>query len=340
MRVLVIKLSAFGDIIHAFPALDDLLRRPEVTEVHWLIDARYGFVAELLPEGVVPHIVRLKGRGGWRRGLAMARRLRALRFDCVLDLQGLIKSGLMAWAIGAPRWGFDRTQSPEWPNRWLVRPVMFHPGERHVVQCYRRIAAAPFTGGTEDVPEAPMDYRPPEVRLVEGMEARAANLRGQWRLAEGFIACHVGGSYATKQLPETSWRAVLSRLAPSRPVLLLWGTEDEQARARRVAEGIVGVQVAEERLPIALLAALLRQAAGYIGPDSGVTHLAAAVGCHTVTLWGPTAPWRMGALGETDHHVVATSGCAPCFRRRCDDFICMPSLDPEEITAFFRNEVV
>ncbi|MDX8413121.1 MAG: glycosyltransferase family 9 protein [Mariprofundales bacterium] len=144
MKILIIKLSAFGDIIHALPALDDLLQRPEVDAVHWLIDARFAFVADLLPEGVIPHIVALKGRGGLRNGFAMAAWLRQQRFDVVLDLQGLIKSGVMARAIGAPTYGFDGAQSPEWPNRWLVTPVPFHRDDRHVVQCYRRIAAAPF----------------------------------------------------------------------------------------------------------------------------------------------------------------------------------------------------
>ncbi|RMH50570.1 MAG: lipopolysaccharide heptosyltransferase family protein [Zetaproteobacteria bacterium] len=333
MKLLIIKLSAFGDIIHALPALDDLLARPEVREIHWLIDARYGFVAELLPPEVRPHIVRMKGRGGWRRAWGCARALRAERFDGVLELQGLIKSGLMARAVGAPAWGFDRRQSPEWPNRLLVRPVAFHPEERHVVQCYRRIAAAPFCPAPDRVPEEPLPYRPPRLHGIDALRAAGEEVVRRWRLPRHFILCHIGGSYATKRLPDGGWRRLLPLLAARAPVVVLWGGREEQLRAEAVAQGITGVRAADERLPIAQLAGLLARSRGYVGPDSGVSHLASAVGCRTVTFWGPTAPQRMGALGTADRHVVSEVPCGPCFRRRCDRFVCLPSLDVERIAA-------
>ncbi len=333
MKILIIKLSAFGDIIHALPALNDLLGRPEVEAIHWLIDARYGFVADLLPASVTSHIVALKGQHGMRNGLAMARKLRGIGFDLVLDLQGLIKSGLMARAVGAPVYGFDRQQSPEWPNRWLVTPVAFHPKEQHVVQCYRRIAAAPFDGIT--VPDHPMGIQSPTIPLADHAIAAAQGILHRWQIPQPFILFHVGGSYPTKRLPEQQWRQLALALAKRHPIIILWGNDEEAQRARRIAAGIEGVTAASQRLAITTLAGILSLACGYIGPDSGVTHLAAAVGCPTVTLWGPTAPQRMGAQGASDRHVVAQSPCAPCFKRQCNHFICMPSLSTHAITTAF-----
>ena len=335
MKILIIKLSSFGDIIHALPALDDLLRRPEVSEVHWLMDARFAFAAELLPKRVTSHIVALKGRGGLRNGMAMARKLKRIGFDLVLDLQGLIKSGLIARAIGAPAYGFDRRQSPEWPNRWLVRPVPFHDQERHVVQCYRRIAAAPFTGSTP--PEAPIDYQPPRVKLSPSWITAGRKRRQRWGLPGRFAILHVGGSYPTKRLPDAQWRLLAWEVSQHLPLLILWGNAEERHRAVWIEESVEDTFAAEERLPITTLAGLLTTAAGYIGADSGVTHLAAAVGCPTVTLWGPTAPWRMGAIGERHRDVVADAPCAPCFKRRCRNFVCMPSLSEERICTAFRE---
>ncbi|MDX8409197.1 MAG: glycosyltransferase family 9 protein [Mariprofundales bacterium] len=333
MKILIIKLSAFGDIIHALPALDDLLQRPEVDAVHWLIDARYGFVADLLPAAVTSHIVALKGRDGLRNGWAMARKLRHIGFDLVLDLQGLIKSGLMARAIGAPVYGFDRQQSPEWPNRWLVTPVPFHSDEQHVVQCYRRIAAAAFDGTA--APHRPLDIQPPTIQLSEQAITAATAILEQWQIRAPFALLHVGGSYPTKRLPDDQWRQLASTLTKQHPVTILWGNNEEQQRAKRIATGIQGVTAAPQRLPIATLGGLLALACGYIGPDSGVTHLAAAVGCPTVTLWGPTPPWRMGAQGASDRHVIAQSPCAPCFKRQCSHFICMASLTTDAIITAF-----
>ncbi|MDQ6951058.1 MAG: glycosyltransferase family 9 protein [Mariprofundales bacterium] len=340
MKILIIKLSAFGDIIHALPALDDLLRRPEVREVHWLIDARFGFVAELLPPTVTCHIVALKGRHGLRNGIAMASALRQRKFDHILDLQGLIKSGLMARAIGAPVYGFDRQQSPEWPNRWLVTPVPFHPEERHVVQCYRRIAAAPFNGnGGSGTPTPPLDYHAPTIQLQENAVVRAQQSLAEWQVATPFALFHVGGSYPTKRLPNAQWRQLAATIAEQQPVIILWGSAEEQQRAQAISEGLNQVMAAPKRLAITTLAGMLSLANGYIGPDSGVTHLAAAVHCPTVTLWGPTAPWRMGAQDPLHRHVVAQTPCAPCFQRHCDHFICMPALSPQEIiTAFAETQ--
>jgi len=329
MKVLIIKLSAFGDIIHALPALDDLLNRPEVDEVHWLMDARFAFVAGLLPSAVIPHIVTLKGKRGLRNGLAMASELRAHHFDCIVDLQGLIKSGVMARAIGAKTYGFDRRQSPEWPNRWLVNPVPFHAGDRHVVQCYRRIVAAPFGEACSDA----MAYHPPVVALSDAMVAQADTLRRQWKLPERFVLCHIGGSYATKRLPEATWRQLLAKLGAEQPTVVLWGSGDEKNYANRVAADIKGVVAAAQCLQITTLAGLLHAASGYIGPDSGVTHLAAAVGCPTVTLWGPTAPDRMGAIGRYNIDIISKSSCSPCFKRSCNRFVCMPAIAAERIYA-------
>ncbi|MDQ6964251.1 MAG: glycosyltransferase family 9 protein [Mariprofundales bacterium] len=341
MRVLIIKLSAFGDIVHALPALDDLLHHPDVEEVHWLLDERFASVAELLPDEVVSHTVALKGRGGFANGCAMATRLRRHHFDYLLDLQGLIKSGLLARAIGGMTYGFDRAHSPEWPNRWLVTPVPFHSDDRHVVQCYRRIAAAPFVCSTGccERPASAMEYRQPVVRLSAAMVDQAAVVRRAWGLDGEFALSHIGGSYATKRLPALKWRELLCRVGRRQRVVVLWGSGEERDYAQRVAADVDGVFAAPERLSVATLAGLLHGCCGYIGPDSGVTHLAAAVGAPTVTLWGPTSPHRMGAVGDHHYDIVAQSPCAPCFRRSCDQFICMPSLSVERIYHTFLQAV-
>jgi len=344
LKVLIVKLSAFGDIIHALPALDDLLDNPAVSSVHWLIDSRFGFVSDIFPEQVKVHKVALKGDQPFRHAWDMIQLLRQEQFDYIFDLQGLIKSGLMARAslISPARLlGFDKTQSPEYPNRWLVEPVSFHPDEKHVVQIYRRIVHAMTQAeNISAVPETAIEYRPPSVRVDKHM----VQLGSQWLAMRNWESpglpltiIHVGGSYATKRMHDMQWRVLLEKLTPQSRLLILWGSEEEQLRARRIAHDMSNTLVADAVLSLSTLAGLFGHASAYIGQDTGVTHLAAACACPSVTLWGPTAPWRMGPQGPHCRDIYAHIACAPCFSRQCKRFICMPSIASDAIIRAWQE---
>ncbi len=320
MKLLVVKLSAFGDIIHALPALDDL--RARAREVHWLVDARYAFAAEALPPDVVVHRVRMKGGGRLRAVAAAIARLRRERFDAVVDLQGLVKSAVVARLVGGPVSGFDRRLLPERQAGWLQRAVRFHPDERHVVQQYRRIATGPFLPAADDgsAPASPLPYAPPCI---------CAERRRQWRdagramPAGDFAVLQTGGGWDTKRLPDATWLAVMRGLrerglAP----LLPWGNDNERRRAAQLADAGDGIAL-PHRPGMPELGAMLMAARVVIGPDTGLVHLAAALDTPTVSFWGPSASWRSGPLGPRHRHVESTPECGPCFRRRCDHFTCM-----------------
>lgn len=329
LKVLIVKLSAFGDIIHALPALDDLLARPEVTEVHWLVDQRFAFVCDVFPPQVKVHKVALKGDSRIHHAWQMIQTLRNENFDMIFDLQGLIKSGIMAWASarsGCKVFGFDREQSPEWPNRWFVQPVTFHPDEKHVVPLYRHIIAAAF--GTEDKEQT---YSAPHIQITSDMQKKGQKSLRDMGIQTPFSVLHVGGSYITKRLPDTHWLQLASRMQKEQTLLILWGNKEEKQRAINIAKQNARIIVAPQCFSLPTLVGILQQASAYLGQDTGVTHLAAACDCPTITLWGATAPWRMGALGALHRHITPQSDCSPCFNRQCDNFICMPSLNTEHI---------
>ncbi len=334
MKLLIVKLSAFGDIIHALPALHDLMRQQDVHEIHWLVDARFAFAAELFPDSVKVHKVALKGESPLRDAWGMIKTLRKENFDLILDLQGLIKSGFMARAIGANVFGFDARQSPEKPNRFFVRPVPFHKNDTHVVQLYRRIAAAPFSRMDENEPVA---YASPTVEVTQIMRDQAEQALTEVGISDHFSILHVGASFSTKRVPDGHWQSVATELSKHGKVLVLWGNREEQLRAAMTCSVSPNVITTQQMLPITAVAGVLEKADAYIGQDTGVTHLAAAVGCPTLCLWGATAPWRMGALGAEHRHVVAEVPCGPCFKRSCNQFICMPSIRPEHIISAWRE---
>jgi len=329
LKVLIVKLSAFGDIIHALPALDDVLARPEVSEVHWLVDSRFAFVTEIFPPQVKVHKVALKGTHRIRHAWRMIQTLRRENFDIILELQGLIKSGLMAWGATKSHtrvYGFDRQQSPEYPNHWFVNTVDFHADEQHVVQKYRHIATAPFISQSDAA--LPTPYKAPHVKF----KASNANLLQTLGIqAQHYTLLHVGGGWKTKQLPETTWQQLNQTLELQQTqVIISWGSESEQSLAQSIAKNSNAI-VLPQRLEIHALCQLLQQSQAVIGMDTGVLHLAAALQASTITLWGPSASWNSAPLGTQHRHIESNPECGPCFKRQCDDFICMPSLSAQTI---------
>jgi len=337
MKVLIVRLSAFGDIIHCLPALDDLLARPEVDEVHWLVDQRYRFVTDVLPKQVQVHAVSLKGDHPIRSAWKVTRELRAIGFDAIFDLQGLMKSALLSRLCGSPVFGFDNNFLREKPASLLIRNVSFHSDERHVVQYYRRIAAAPFTGASA---VEPIPYAPPAIHIEESRCVEESGLLSRLGLEEnGYVILHAAGGWETKQLPEKTWLAVAEGLKARNIVpLFSWGNESEKVQAQSYASRSNGFAL-PKRLNMSQLSTLIRHARAAVGADTGLLHLTAALGKPTITFWGPSASWRSAPLecaeNELDKrlhwHIESNPACGPCFKRKCDNFICMDAIQASRI---------
>jgi heptosyltransferase-1 len=333
MKVLIVRLSAFGDMIHCLPALDDLLLRPEVSEVHWLVDQRYRFVCEIFPRQVHVHTVALRGEHPVRSVWQAVRKLRNIHFDAIFDLQGLIKSASLARACGSPVYGIDSSHLREQGICLLTHNVRFHPLEKHVVQQYRRVAAAAFTDYRQ-IPDSAMAYRLPQINIEQSNCSPDADLLPQIGLSEdAFVVLHAAGGWETKQLPEHTWQEVGQGLCESGVMpVFSWGNSDEQKTAQRLASGSNGFAL-PECLNMSALCSLLTAARAVVGADTGLLHLAAALGTPTVTFWGPSASWRSAPLnerngdqGEQNRHVESNPACGPCFQRTCDQFICMDAI--------------
>ncbi len=333
MKILIVKLSAFGDIIHTLPALNDLLQRPDVNEVHWLVDSRYAFVTDIFPEHVRVTAVALKGKHPLQSAWQAVKTLRKEQFDAVIDLQGLIKAGMLARAIGSPVYGFDRNHLPENPNGLFTSPVTFHPQEKHVVQWYRRIVTGPFVEHPERLPEKPLAYTPPQITLPESITAGSSSLLDELGLTAGrYVALNMGGGYATKRLPDATWHETAKQLSGrGLTPLLVWGSRAEQQRAIAIAADEESIKVMPRRLDTGSLCNLLNACHTLISADTGLLHLAAALNVHTVSFWGPTQPDTLGPHGCNDHHLIAPADCIGCRKRACNDFICMPKITPESL---------
>ncbi len=340
MKILIVKLSAFGDIIHALPALDDVLQRPEVSEVHWLVDTRYAFVTQIFPPQVKVHQVNLKDSHRWWQTWKTLWNLRKECFDAVLDLQGLIKSGIIARLVSHHVFGIDPEYVREKANRYFVHPMRFHPDETHVVQQCRRVATAPFVRNWRQAPEKSMSYREPHALLTPEMESEGKIMLGRWNFQEPvrYVWLHMGGGWSTKQLPLITWEKVAVSLAETGlKAVLGWGNETEKKRAEEVGSRVKSSFVPAHRLEMNQLCGILAGAKTVVGADTGVIHLAAALGTPTVSFWGSSASWRSGPLGGTNRQVESSPACGPCFKRSCHQFICMDMIQAGDILAAIHD---
>ncbi len=354
MKLLIVKLSAFGDIIHALPALHDILERPEVDEVHWLVDQRYGFVTEVLPARVIVHQVALKGERPIRSAWHAIRKLRPIGFDAVIDLQGLIKSAALARACGSPVYAFDPQFLREKVSMVFTKNITFHAQDKHVVQQYRRIASAPFIASLNSAADV-IPYSPPQINIENSSCRPDKNLLKQLKLgSNSYVILHAAGGWQTKQLPEQTWMSVARSLIDNNITpLFSWGNQAEETQAKRLAAQSNGYAL-PERLNMSALVALIHSARAVVGADTGLLHLAAALNRPTITFWGPSASWNSAPLtvepiesntiettistkGVKHWHIESSPTCGPCFKRTCKQFICMDAIKPESITRILHE---
>lgn len=305
MRLLVVKLSSLGDVVHTFPALTDAAAAIPGLEVDWAVEEAFAPVAALHPavrRTIAVPLRRLRRRpfAAWRSGEAGAvrRALAEARYDVVIDAQGLLKSALVAACAKGPRHGFDRASARE-PLASLTYAHRHHvPETEHMAMRIRKLFAAALGYSLEG--------RPADTGLRPKAPTRLPYL----------VFLH-GTTWPTKTWTREGWRALAARAAAEGlDVLLFAHGAEETERAAAIAAG----QMAAEVVPpqsLATLAPLLQSAAGVVSVDTGLGHLAAAYGVPTLGLYGPTNPRLTGLFGARVTEMAATRDCAPCEKGRC-----------------------
>jgi heptosyltransferase I len=303
-RLLIVKTSSMGDVVHALPAVSDLLVAYPHLHVEWLVEKAFADIPQLHPgvKRVWPMAWRKWRKTLWRadtrQAIAMLRRdLRATPFDVVLDLQGLVKSALWARQARGPVCGYDRASAREPLAAWLYARHASVSRSLHAVDRNRRLTAA---HGGYALPTTPPNF---------GIQApKDAAWQATVTGARGTAALIIGGSRPASMWPDAHWVALAQRLqAQGLTPIPVWGTPTEKARAEQllVACGVQPQHALPPFLSVRDTAAVLGRAAVVVGHDTGFTHLAAALGCTTVginidhapALTGVTGPGRVVRLG-------------------------------------------
>ena len=336
MRTLIIKTSSLGDVLHTLPAVTDAARHKPGMRFDWVVEEAFAEVPawHAAVDGVIPVAIRR-----WKHQLlhalrngepqALVRRLRSTQYAHVIDAQGLIKSAVMARCARGPRSGLDRDSAREplaaraYDHRFAIAR------NQHAVTRVRQLFAAALD---YPVPQTPPDY---------GIKAHFPDHSRQ-----SYLVFLHGTTWATKHWPDDYWvRLATMATAAGRQVKLPWGTATEQQRARQIAAVSDAIEVLP-RMSLGELAAVIAAAGAVVGVDTGLVHLAAALGTPCITLYGSTDPGLIGTVGESQIHLQAQFPCAPCQERKCsyrgmsEVFpACYTSLSPENVWEVLSKEL-
>jgi len=336
MRVLLVKTSSLGDLIHSFPALSDASRALPGIRFDWLVEESFAEVPEWHPAvaEVIPIALRRwrrNWRKTWRNGELRdwSARLRQTRYDLVLDAQGLVKSALPALLAHGPSAGLDRASARESLSAFFHRHRYPVEREQHAIERVRQLFAQALE---YSMPDTPADY---------GLHFSHANDAAARRV----VLLH-GTTWPSKHWPERYW-AELAHIASEDgyEVALPWGDPDDRLRAERIIQS-AGVGELLARQGLTGLARTLAAASGVVGVDSGLAHLAAAVGTPAITLYGPTRTDLTGAMGPRQLNLAADFPCAPCMLRECNyagaaqvEPACFEALSPSRVFSRLLEQI-
>jgi heptosyltransferase I len=311
-RILIVRLSALGDIIHALPVLAALREANPSATIDWVVDARHAGLFHHV-EGVTRRIV-VRAEASADRGdvvtfagtvgfLGVVRFLRQQQYDVAFDLQGLIKSGAIVGSSGAARViGFAPGRLREPQAAWFYSEAVTSPVDAHVV--YKNLGVLSQVGITPGPPRFPL--RVPASAIADEIAAQLGS----------YVVLNPGGGWPNKRWPPSRLGELAIRIRERFDVnsVVIWGKREEALADAVVAasdEAAVRVPATE----LGDLIAINARAMLVVSGDTGPLHIAGALGTPIVGLYGPTVPSRNGPW-DADDEVVSRSGECDCYHKR------------------------
>lgn len=334
-RILIIKLSAIGDVVQTLPALEALKRTYPESRIDWLVEEAAAGILEGHP--LIERLL-ISRRKAWfgmlkrpstflqgmRESVRFIRSLRSVSYDMAIDFQGLLKSGIVMGLCRAERKiGFAGGR--EFSSFFLNERLPAYDIELHALERYLDVAR--YLGAVDP----PAVCRLPNEREQVQMRDRMAKTAGSGKRT---VVINPVARWKTKLWQEDKFARLADRLMTEQGAVVIF---TGSAADRELISRIMGRM--EQRAlnwagetTLKELAALASQADLFITTDTGPMHLAAAAGARVVALFGPTAPWRTGPYGKG--HIVIRKGlkCSPCFRRDCRDRVrCMEDISVDDV---------
>jgi heptosyltransferase-1 len=319
MKVLVVKTSSLGDVIHALPALSDAQAQLPNIQFHWLVEAAFQEIPQWHP--AVTRVIPMTWRR-WRKNLFFYwknqelhnffKQLRQENYDLIIDVQGLFKSALFALIAKGPTVGLDYKSAREPLVSFLYKQRFEATWQQHAVMRNRLLFAKALN---YDVPKTPPNYA-----ISENFSNGEINKNNRQLM---FIH---GTTRDSKKWPEEYWKKLaLLCVEKDFSILLPWGNTEERHRADAIATVSSNIRVLAKST-LHELAECMMQTRAIVAVDTGLAHLAAALNIPCLTLYGPTDPNEIGTYGLNQSHLSPEHSQA------------LPDLKPEQVWQKLQKE--
>ncbi len=338
MNILIVKLSAIGDVIHTFPALNAVRKQYPDAHITWLVEE----AASSLIEGhTALNRVLVSKRKSWIKGIAghsyldnireacsFIKELRDTKYDIILDFQALLKSGiLIGLAKGKRKIGFDKGMQHQ-EHSYIFLNERVPPVDMEIHALTRGMMLLEAIG----ISSNDIEYN---IYISDQDRKKADDLLQQHEKKEykTIVAINPVAKWETKLWDNAKFAKLADNLIKqyNAKVFFTGSAEDRElildiiSRMKGKTYSLAG------RTTLKTLAAIFEKTDFIISTDTGPMHMAAAVGTPVIALFGPTAPWRTGPFG-IDHQIIrADLECSPCFKRQCKTIDCMKQISVEQV---------
>lgn len=330
-NILIVKLSSIGDVIHALPTLSVLRHNYPQSKITWIVDERAYSIVEnhpYLDEVICTNLKKMK----LKEMLKLAHRLKQAKYDLVLDLQGLLKSGLISWFTRAP----VRLVYPihrEGSSLLATKAVTARPESLHVIQkCLDTARALKLTITEKNLTDFQLNIQPKDEQFARQF------LQSQGILdSDTLIGLNPGAAWPTKQWPPELFARLADQLIEENQakIILFGGMSDLElitAIKKNMQHTVVS---AGGKTTLKQLAALIRHCLVFVGSDTGPMHISVAVKTPVVALFGPTDPGYSGPVNSHDQVIWSHLNCSPCFKvKECPQgthLACMKAITPDMV---------
>ena len=297
MRVLIVKVSSLGDIIHTLPAVTDAKQAHPNLVFDWVVEENFTEVPSWHPavDRVIPVAIRR-----WRKSLmktylnhefrAFKRALQGTRYDLVIDAQGLIKSGIISRMSRGLTIGLSNRTVREPLAALFYNKAYSVPWTEHAVDRVRQLFSRA------------LQYQYDADSISYGIDRAKLKTKTENVPGKTVVFLH-GTTRVNKYWPKENWRKLAKlAIAYGYDVFLPWGTSEEKKRAEFIGEGNLNVKILGKK-SLSDLAVVIIKSKGVIAVDTGLGHLAAALSKSTVSLYGPTNPALCGTYGRNQIHL-------------------------------------
>lgn len=340
-NILIIKMSALGDIVHALPCSVALRELYPLARITWLVHPQFG---ALLPgEPILDEVIYFNKAEFTKQSFitkikllwVLRKQLRDKKFDLIIDLQGLFKSAIVALLTGcSERIGYNDLREG---SGLVSRAIHGVNDEGHVVQQYLDVIR--YLGSQVVEPTFPQPDLAEEKERVAEMVEPFLNDKS-WL---DTVVLVPGAGWLTKEWPVDKFILLAKKLFENNKFVILAGGPAERDKGEILMKELAGQSIVNliGRTSIRELAALMTKASICIGGDTGPIHIAAAMNTKVVALYGPSSGHRAGPYGKDVQIISSSMSCCPCFKRKCPiNDNCMEKISVEEVYFKSINLVV